>query len=112
MTTVHSDTEPAVVYIDRIENGIARLLVRWNIVQEDVKNQMTEESRKAWQYSECVIPWTLPQKYESIEDILAYLDTIQDEILNWAMATENTFDGTVTKAAAKTYVLEKVSKAI
>lgn len=88
MTTVHSNTEPAVIFIDKIENGIARLLVRWNIRQVTVPDPMTGESRQEWQYSERVIPWTLPQKYENVAAVQTYLDSIQTEILNWAEATE------------------------
>ena len=86
--TVHSNTEPAVIQIDKIEAGIARLLVHWNIQQVSVPDPMTEETRQEWQYSERVILWTLPQKYENIAAVQAYLDSIQAEILNWAEATE------------------------
>ena len=86
--TVHSNTEPAVIQIDRIENGIARLLVHWNIEQVTITDPMTEETRQEWQYSERVIRWTLPQKYADVAAVQAYLDSIQAEILNWAEATE------------------------
>ena len=86
--TVHSNTEPAVIQIDKIEAGIARLLVHWNIRQVTVPDPMTEETRQEWQYSERVIKWTLPQKYENVAAVQAYLDSIQAEILNWAEATE------------------------
>jgi len=86
--TVHSNTEPAVIQIDRIENGIARLLVHWNIQQVTVPDPMTEKTRQEWQYSERVILWTLPQKYADVAAVQAYLDSIQEEILNWAEATE------------------------
>ena len=88
MTTVHSNTQPTVIAIDKIENGIARLLVHWNIQQVEVTDPMTEETRQEWQYSERVIKWTLPQKYENIAAVQAYLDGIQAEILDWAEATE------------------------
>lgn len=86
--TVHSNTEPAVIQIDKIEAGIARLLVHWNIQQVSVPDPMTGETRQEWQYSERVIKWTLPQKYENIAAVQTYLDSIQEEILNWAEATE------------------------
>lgn len=88
MTTVHSNTEPAVIFIDRIESGIARLLVRWNIQQVSITDSMTEQTRQEWQYSERVIKWTLPQKYENVAAVQTYLDSIQTEILDWAEATE------------------------
>ena len=86
--TVHSNTEPAVIFIDKIENGIARLLVRWNIRQVTITDPMTEQTRQEWQYSERAIPWTLPQKYADLAAVQAYLDGIEAEILNWAEATE------------------------
>jgi hypothetical protein len=86
--TVHSNTEPAVIFIDKIEAGIARLLVHWNIQQVSVPDPMTGETRQEWQYSERVIKWTLPQKYDSTDEVLTYLTGIQAEILNWAEATE------------------------
>ena len=86
--TVHSNTEPAVIFIDKIESGIARLLVRWNIRQVTITDPMAETTRQEWQYSERVIPWTLPQKYENLAAVQTYLDGIQAEILDWAEATE------------------------
>jgi len=86
--TVHSNTEPAVIQIDKIEAGIARLLVHWNIEQVAITDPMTGETRQEWQYSERVIRWILPQKYADLAAVQAYLDGIQAEILNWAEATE------------------------
>ncbi len=86
--TVYSNTEPAVIQIDRIENGIARLLVHWNIQRVTVSDGMTGTSREEWQYSERIIKWTIPQKYTSLADLQEYLDGIQNEIVNWAEATE------------------------
>lgn len=88
MTTVHSNTEPKEILIDKIKDGIARLLVRWNIQQVTIPDPMTGEKRQEWQYSERVILWILPQKYEKIDDVSKYLDGIRTEILNWAEATE------------------------
>ena len=85
--TVHSNTEPAVIQIDKIKAGIARLLVRWNIRQVTIEDPMTQEEREEWQYDERVVKWTLPQKYDDIAAVQAYLDSIQAEILNWAEAT-------------------------
>jgi hypothetical protein len=86
--TVHSNTEPAVIQIDKIKAGIARLLVRWDIKQVSVPDPMTGETREEWQYSERVVKWTLPQKYDTLADVQTYLDSIQTEILDWAKATE------------------------
>lgn len=86
--TVHSNTEPAVIQIDKIEAGIARLLVHWNIEQVTITDPMTGETRQEWQYSERVIKWTLPMKYDTLDDVREYLEEIQNEIVNWAEATE------------------------
>jgi hypothetical protein len=86
--TVHSNTEPSIIQIDKIEDGIARLLVRWNIQQVSITDPMTGTTREEWQYSERVIKWTLPQKYDTLADVQTYLDSIQTEILDWAKATE------------------------
>lgn len=88
--TVHSNTEPAVIFIDKIETGIARLLVRWNIRQVTIEDPMTRDEREEWQYNERVIPWTLPQKYEDMAAVQEYLESIEAEIVNWAEATELT----------------------
>ena len=85
---VHSNIQPKVIVIDKIENGIARILVHWNIHQVDIIDQMTKETKEEWQYSERVIKWTLPQKYDTIDDLQEYLEGIQNEIVNWAEATE------------------------
>lgn len=87
MTTVHSNTQPEVIAIDKIENGIARLLVRWNIRQVSVPDPMTGETREEWQYSERVIKWTLPQLYASLTDVQTYITANQSDIVNWAEAT-------------------------
>ena len=87
-TTVHSNIEPAVISIDRIENGIARLLVHWDIQQVSVPDPMTGTTHEEWQYSERVIKWVLPKLYSSIDEIQTYLIENQAEILDWAKATE------------------------
>lgn len=94
MTTVHSNTEPKEITIDKIEAGVARLLVHWNIKQVKVTDQVMSESHQEWQYSERIVKWILPQKYDSIEAVKKYLTSIQAEIMNWAEATElNTVSG-------------------
>jgi len=88
MTTVHSNVQPAVIAIDKIENGIARLLVRWNIQQVEITDLMTGTTREEWQYSERVIKWTLPQLYTSLADVQTYITANQADIVNWAQATD------------------------
>lgn len=87
---VHSDNEPEEIVIDRIETGVARLLVHWNITQVTIPDPMADGIRQEWQYNECVIPWVLPQKFEDFDAVRAYIAGIRSEILNWAEATELT----------------------
>ncbi len=50
--TVHSNTEPAAVALDRTNERTGRLLVRWNIAQVSVSDGMSGETRQEWQYDE------------------------------------------------------------
>ena len=97
----NSDTEPEVLFLDYVKDGQCRLLVRWNIKQVEKEDPMTGKPRTSWDYSERVIWWILPQKYNTLEEIIAYLDTIEKEILNWTMATDCNHNGTDSKAAMK-----------
>ena len=106
---VNSDTKPEILFLDYVKNGQCRLLVHWGIKEVMKEEQMTGKTHVGWDYSERVIWWTLPQKYDSVGEILKYLDDNQEEILNWAMATDNTFDGTVTKESAKSHYNSKVT---
>lgn len=80
---VNSNTEPSIIEIDKIRNGKARILVRWNI-QESQREEESGELITTYYYDECRMDWVLPQAYESRTEIEAYLATIQDEILDWA----------------------------
>jgi len=94
----NSDTEPEVMFLDYVKDGKCRLLVHWNIKEVTKEDPMTGQLRTSWEYSERVIWWILPQKYDTLEGIRAYLVTVQDEIVNWATATDNAFDGTDCKS--------------
>jgi hypothetical protein len=50
--TVHSNTEPAAVVLDRTNERTGRLLVRWNIAQASVSDGMSGKTRQEWQYDE------------------------------------------------------------
>jgi hypothetical protein len=94
----NSDTKPEVLFLDYVKDGQCRLLVHWNIKESTKEDPMNpKKTRTSWDYSERVIWWTLPQRYDTLEEILTYLDANQEEILNWAEATDNTFDGTKCK---------------
>jgi hypothetical protein len=108
----NSDTEPEVLFLDYVKDGQCRLLVRWSITKAEREDPMTGKAHISWNYSERVIWWILPQKYDTLEEILAYLDTTEKEILNWAEATDTAFEGTATKVAAKAYAVTKSEEAL
>lgn len=84
----NSNTEPETIFLDYVKDGKCRLLVRWNITKVEKEDPQTGKLRISWDYSERAIWWTLPQKFNAFKEVLKYLDTNQEEILNWAMATE------------------------
>lgn len=94
----NSDTKPEILFLDYVKDGRCRLLVHWDIKESTKEDPMnTKETRTSWDYSERVIWWTLPQRYDTVAEVLAYLDGIQAEILNWAEATETNADGAAVK---------------
>ena len=103
----NSDTKPEVMFLDYVKDGQCRLLVHWDIKEVTKEDPITGETRTSWDYSERVIWWILPQKYETLDEILKYLDEIGTEILNWAMATDLNYDGTVSKESAKEFAASK-----
>lgn len=106
-----STLKPDEIFLDYVEEGRCRLLVRWNITEkEKLDEQIPESAQTFWDYSERVIWWSLPTKYNTVEDVLMYLDIVHDEIMGWAMATETTFDGSVTKTAASAYSAKITTK--
>ena len=94
----NANEKPKSIFLDYVRDGQCRLLVRWNITEvttDDPENP--KESRTSWNYSERVIWWTLPQRYDTVAEVLAYLDSISAEIMNWAEATETNADGAAVK---------------
>lgn len=85
MTKVRSTICPAPIQIDRIRDGKARLLCRWNI--QLVTGERDGETHQEYEYDEAVIGWALPEAYPSIAEVKAYLSSVQDEILGFARAT-------------------------
>ncbi len=91
---VFSTTEPDIIRVDRIRNGQARLLVRWNIEQVEIENENGTYTH--WKYMEQVIsPWILPDpahiqriggKQVITDAGKLYLAEIKDEILAFAQA--------------------------
>jgi len=97
-----SDLKPDEIFLDYVKEGRCRLLVCWDIIQQVQKNeQISVKPSLSWSYSERIIWWILPEKYDSLDKILTYLDANKSEIINWARATEVSYDGTVSKDAMK-----------
>ncbi len=85
----NSNSKPDEIFLDRIDDGRARLLVRWNIAQQAQKDeQISERISTSWNYSERIILWILPKKFNTRDEIRKYLDSISVEILDWAKATD------------------------
>jgi hypothetical protein len=82
---VNSDTEPQTLQLDTIAGGVARILVHWDITQAS-RIDPDGSIRDAWEYSEKVIPWILDQPYATTQDVINYLTSIEDEIVNYARA--------------------------
>ena len=90
---VRSTIEPATIGIDVVKNGSVRLLCRWDIRQVEVEDDMG--SRTEYEYQEKTIWWALPSpaylERRGSRQVLtdagrAYLASIENEILGWAMA--------------------------
>ena len=90
---VRSTIEPDTLGIDIVRDGSVRLLCRWDIRQVEVEDEMG--TRTEYEYREKVIWWALssPEYLErrGSRQVLtdagrAYLASVEDEILGWAMA--------------------------
>jgi hypothetical protein len=90
---VRSTIEPDTLGIDIVRNGSVRLLCRWDIRQVEVEDEMG--TRTEYEYREKVIWWALPAleylERRGSRQVLtdagrAYLASVEDEILGWAMA--------------------------
>lgn len=81
-----SDTKPETIEIDVVREGRARLLVHWDI--QEIERTDDGTPRTVYEYSECVIWWTLPKKFANLAAIRTYLDGVGPEIIDWAQAAE------------------------
>ena len=90
---VRSTIEPDSLGIDVVRNGSVRLLCRWDIRQVEVEDEI--ETRTEYEYAEKAIWWALPSPdyltRQGSRQVLtdtgrAYLASVEDEILGWAMA--------------------------
>jgi hypothetical protein len=90
---VRSRIAPETLGIDIVRDGSVRLLCRWDIRQVEVEDEMG--TRTEYEYREKVIWWALPSpeylerrgRRQVLTDAgRAYLASVEDEILGWAMA--------------------------
>ena len=86
MTKSHSDNKPDVIEIDKIVNGVARVLIRWNIHEVPAPVMDGEKVRTQWEYDSEVIHWTLPTPDLTPDQITAYFKETQTEIEGFAKA--------------------------
>jgi len=87
MTKSHSDNKPDVIEIDKIVNGVARVLIRWNI--QEVPAPVMDDDEKArtqWEYDQEVIRWSLPTPDLTPDQIAAYFKENQVEVEGFAKA--------------------------
>ncbi len=91
-----SNTEPGLILIDSVRNGIVTILVRWDIVPVTKQTPDGQEYTE-YSYQEARIPWTLPAVYSTVEDVQIYLESIYasgdaatGQILSWAKASQVT----------------------
>jgi hypothetical protein len=90
---VQSTIQPDEIYIDKIKNGRARLLCRWNIEENSITNEY-DETTTIYEYNEKVLWWTFPLEDESglvldnIDNISQYIQNNKLEILNFAKGAE------------------------
>lgn len=81
-----SDVKPQTIEIDKIEKGIARVLIRWNIKTVPAPAMDGEKPRSEYEYEEEVIKWTLPTPDLTPDQIAAYFKETQAEIEGFAKA--------------------------
>jgi len=92
-----ADNKPEPIEIDKIERGVARVLIRWNAKEVPAPVMYGEKARTQWEYEEEVIQWTLPTPDLSPEQIATYFKETQAEIEGFAKAKQTNWkrsDGT------------------
>jgi len=95
---VQSTIQPQEIYIDKIKNGRARLLVRWDITSVARVDEMTGAEQTVYEYDEAVLWWIFPDSYtnsygdtiqiKSITELRAYINLNKEEILSFAKASK------------------------
>ena len=106
MTKSYSDNKPDVIDIDKIVNGVARVLIRWNTREVPAPVMDGEKSRTQWEYDEEVIMWALPTPDLTPGQIAAYFKETQSEIEGFAKAKRINWRRTDAKIDIGTAVKE------
>ena len=84
-----STDKPDVIQLDYVKDGKANILIHWDILETQRIDEISEKSTTIWTYSECRIKeWVLPQAYDTIADVQTYLDSISEELLDWAKGSK------------------------
>ena len=81
---VESTIKPKTIEINTVKNGKVNLLAHWDITETE------REGQKLYQYQEQRLNWVLPKSYTTKAGITSYLNSIEDEILDWAKGSKVT----------------------
>ena len=103
----YADTKPEPIEIDKIEKGVARVLIRWNAKEVPAPVMDGEKARTQWEYDEEVIRWTLPTPDLTPDQIAAYFKEKQAEVEGFAKAKQTNWkrtDGTKIDVTAAVMV--------
>jgi hypothetical protein len=106
----YADTKPQPIEIDKITNGVARVLIRWNAKEVPAPVMDGEKARTQWEYDEEVIRWTLPTPDLTPDQIATYFKEKQAEVEGFAKAKQTNWkrtDGTKIDVAAAVIGVEK-----
>ena len=82
----YSDNKPQEIEIDKIVNGLARVLIRWNAKEVPAPVMDDEKPRNQWEYDEEVIQWSLPTPDLTPDQIAQYFKEKQVEVEGFAKA--------------------------
>ena len=84
-----SNTEPKTINLDFVRNGIAYILVHWDIESIEQETDLNP-STILYKYQECKLKWTLPKSYSTKSGVISYLNSVENEILEWAKGSKVT----------------------
>ncbi len=95
---VESTIRPDEIQIRKVENGVAKLLCRWNITKRILEKEENLDPQTIYSYEETKISWILPNIFvsgseeiqiTSINEVKSYINANQEEILSFAKAKKN-----------------------